>query len=187
MGLFMNYTERLIRFNSSDKYRSEMEFLLRLINPKPGDQILDYGCGIGTCLNYIREKSGARLSGFDITYHGTGDLPDWFTQQLSSLYDVVYFMHSLAHIENVEDVLGNIKKKLNASSRIIVITPNSNWDSEMKPVSSNYKPDTTVVKHFTPEELERIFINSGYKVDLLGQFGKPLNGHNERIFMVASI
>lgn len=183
----MNYTERLIRFNSSEKYLNEMEFVLKLIEPKDGQRILDYGCGLGTFVNYIKDTSNAEVLGYDIEYLGLGEIPDWFTKELSDSYDSVYFMHSLAHITDAEEVLTKVKKYLKAGGKIIVNTPNKNWDIEMKPLSKNYNSDTTVVQHFTPEELEIFFTKLGFRINIIGQFGKLLNGHNERIFLVAHI
>ncbi|QQS35537.1 MAG: class I SAM-dependent methyltransferase [Ignavibacteriales bacterium] len=183
----LNYTERLIRFNSSEKYKKEMEFLFDLIKPREGQRILDYGCGTGTLINFIKEKCNVEISGFDVQYLGTGEIPDWYINNLSDSYDTVYFMHSLAHIVDAESVLEKVKKYLKVSGKIVVITPNRMWDIEMKPLSKNYNPDTTVVKHFTPEELEVFFTDSGFKIELSGQFGKLLNGYNERIFLVATL
>lgn len=183
----MNYTERLIRFNSSEKYQNEMDFILKLIEPKAGQRILDYGCGLGTFVNYINSNSNADVLGYDVEYLGLGEIPDWFVKELSGLYDTIYFMHSLAHIKNAEEVLTNVKKYLKAGANIIVNTPNKNWDIEMKPLGQNYNSDTTVVQHFTPEELEIFFTKLEFKINIIGQFGKLLNGHNERIFLVAHI
>lgn len=183
----MNYTERLIRFNSSKKYLAEMEFILKLIEPKAGQRILDYGCGLGTFINFIKDNSKADVTGYDVEYLGLGEIPGWFVKEPSGLYDSIYFMHSLAHIKDAEDMFTRLKKYLKVDGKIIINTPNKNWDAEMKPLSNNYNPDTTVIRHYTPEELERFFTILGFKIYSIGQFGKLLNGHHERIFLVAQI
>jgi len=96
-------------------------------------------------------------------------------------------MHSIAHIENISEVLQNIKKLLKNNGHIYVITPNKEFDDYFKMIKDpNYQPDPTVVKHYTIEEIVNLIESSGYYVEVVGQFGKKVNNFQERIFTIAS-
>lgn len=170
----MNYKDKLSAFNATDKYKTEVEFLSQLIGPKPG-KVLDYGCGIGTAMDMLKRMPiSGHFSGYDVTKFNSDILyvnPD---QQ----WDTVYFMHSLAHIENPSKVIKNLNAK-----RIIVITPNADWINCIN--SSGYKPDPTIVKHFNMYRLMLLFGLNGYRIVNSGQFGSVKKGFNERLFLIA--
>jgi hypothetical protein len=94
-------------------------------------------------------------------------------------YESVYFMHSIAHIYGIKQVLETLKTK-----EVIVITPNIEWLKLQ--MNFDYIPDSTVFKHFSKETLEELFILSGYDVNLSGQFGKKTENQCERLILKAT-
>jgi len=184
------YLQRLNSWNSSQKYLQEVKFLELLLDPSDDDVILDYGCGTGYCIKLLSKNSKAKYYGFDINkFFGGKKSPDWFLDSLQTeiKFSKIYFMHSIAHIENISEVLQNIKKLLKNNGHIYVITPNKEFDDYFKMIKDpNYQPDPTVVKHYTIEEIVNLIESSGYYVEVVGQFGKKVNNFQERIFTIAS-
>jgi hypothetical protein len=165
----MSYTKKLEDFNASPKYVNELGFLRSLI----GDTLaLDYGCGNGFAAELFK------CDGFDVTPHN----PFFgYVETPYNYYETVYFMHSLAHIENPETVLRSLNIK--PGGRVVVITPNKDWLDKIS--REGYIPDPTVIEHFTGEALDDLFMKSGYKIVRSGQFGQRIGSVNERLFMVA--
>ena len=165
----MNYSKKLTHFNQSDKYLNELGFLRQLI----GDtEALDYGCGNG----FAAELFGC--DGYDSVIHN----PSFgYERNSDGLYETVYFMHSLAHIEETEFTLRALNLK--PGGRVVVITPNLDW---LKQAPDDYTPDPTVVCHFNGETLEKLFTKSDYRIIRSGQFGERIGSVNERLFLVAA-
>jgi len=179
----MSYKKKLEGFNSTEKYKSEMAFMAQLMGLEHGEKVLDFGCGIGTMRDYLSIKTRADVRGYDkVCYLETE--PEWFNQSYYFRFDVVYFMHSIAHIENLKYELDNLKEFLNIGSELYVLTPNLDWLREQN--NGNYRPDTTVIAHFNTNSLTKAFEESGYKVEFVGQMGQYCNGKQERIFLKAS-
>ena len=171
----MSYKDKLRKFNSTDKYRSELYFLFSLISVESNKSIiLDYGCGLGKAMDMID------CDGFDVNLYYEGNRKtDYFLGTLPEReYSDIYFFHSLAHIPNIKEVLMQLKIKYNP--RITVITPNRHW--LMMQSNRDYKPDPTVHKHYTMIELNQLLKESGYEIGIYGQFGEEANMINERIF-----
>lgn len=176
----VEYGKKLKEFNSTPKYRRELEFLFQLISPKKNDRIIDYGCGIGTAVKVIRSR-GFNTRGYDVR-HYWDKKPAWLIDGFPHC-DIVYFMHSLAHIEKPEALLKTIRSMLSPGGKVVVITPNRSWtEIYQKP---DYVPDPTVIRHFTSTSLESLFDVTGYNILLQGQFGILKENINERLFIVA--
>lgn len=179
----MSYKKKLEGFNSTEKYKSEMAFMAQLMNLEVGEKVLDFGCGIGTMRDYLSIKTRADVRGYDKTCYLDTE-PEWFNQSYYFQFDVVYFMHSIAHIERLKYELDNLKEFLNIGSELYVLTPNLDWLREQN--NGNYRPDTTVIAHFNANSLKAAFEESGYKVEFVGQTGSYCKGKQERIFLKAT-
>jgi SAM-dependent methyltransferase len=178
----MSYAEKLQNFNSTEKYRNEIKILIGLISlSHENAYCLDYGCGIGTAVKQINCNTKHFAWGYDVKKHDQNfryiDLIE------PKKYDVVYFMHSFAHITYPEVVLKQAKNYLRSGGRIIIITPNKKWLSYQD--HKDYKPDTTVHKHYNQTDLCDIVKAAGYKLEQTGQFGGMVDEINERIFLIA--
>jgi hypothetical protein len=188
----IEYSQRLAKFNSTQKYKKELEFLLKLMKPKKSDIIVDYGCGIGTAIEYFLKSSKAEYYGYDIKYLGLSKKPEWFIKDIDLIrrFNKVYFLHSFAHIQNLESVLINIKERIDLKGKIYILTPNRCFDDYFKSKSKyrNYKPDETVISHFDFDSLKEILLKVNYSVKEIGYFGEKINNKiNERIYAVANV
>lgn len=182
----IDYAKRLREFNSTSKYRAEMRFLFSMLEASARDSIIDYGCGLGTAVNYLRSR-GLNVRGFDVRRWWDNEKdppPDWWIDGVAHC-DAVYFMHSLAHIEDPGKLLKMIHALLRPAGRVVVITPNLKW-LNLLPPHKDYKPDPTVKGHFTPAALEQLFISSGFNIKGQGQFGSRRSGCHERLFLIAN-
>jgi len=179
----IEYRDKLIGFNRTEKYKTEMSFMYGLIQPYRKQKIIDYGCGIGTMVKYLHNLSDAETYGFDIVNYvneNINDKPYWFIQDLQKC-DTLYFFHSFAHIPNISDLLLKIRE---CAKKVVVITPNEQWLRLQR--DENYKPDPTVVMHYTNDELIELFEDTGYSIKISGGFGTKMNNQYERLFLIAN-
>jgi len=163
----MDYKDKLIKWNSSLKYLKEIQFLYKLVGDK--HKTLDYGCGIGTAMNLF-----TNVKGYDVNQYLSE--PSRYDNKIEDRYESIYFMHSIAHIPNIHEVLKSLRHHI---AIITVITPNKDW------LDDGYNNDDTVVNHYTQSELIKLFKDCGYTILNFGQFGELKNGTNERIFLQA--
>ena len=183
------YKAKLLQFNSTEKYRNEVDFMLRLMDPKPGEKILDYGCGLGN-LVWDLVDNGFDAYGHDIINYREKDDLLRFRTEYSFKFDKVFMMHSIAHIPEIEEKLRVLKEGLNKGGKVFVITPNFEWLIQRGNQKPDYKPDPTVIQHFHQTDLRNLFLNAGFKVDIYGQFGDCCDSSrsiytNERLFLEA--
>lgn len=180
----IEYKERLRRFNSTEKYLSELQMLKSVLNLKGSEKIMDYGCGLGTAMKYLKDETGCDVYGFDITNELFEGDEFYFRTEIYFKVDIVYFMHSLAHIPNAERILTRAKDYLlNEHGRVVIITPNKKWlDQQDK---TNYIPDTTVINHYTETDLKELLRVCGFRILVSIPFGKECGGEHERLCVCA--
>lgn len=174
----MNYKEKLIAWNSTDKYKRELDFLYGLINPKSGELILDFGCGIMTAINYFNSKAITFFYGYDVEEYGEQEDYHLYDREISRKYDTIYLMHSLAHIKDPVKTLRALRTNLSDGGKVVIVTPNLEW------LDKGYRGDSTVVRHYDIVTLSLLVQEAGYKVELSGQFGDTRGIINERIFVI---
>jgi hypothetical protein len=171
----MDYKERLIQFNSTDKYKAELKFIASLLQGE--GTLLDFGCGICTAIDYFGQHTDLVCEGYDINpYSG-----NWYLRSLPihTKYNHITFIHSIAHIENIEQTLKELKGNLAKGGIITVLTPNLDWIN----LKGDTKSDPTVINHFTSDSLRDLFITCGYRVTNEGQQGEQIKNQKERLWI----
>lgn len=179
------YKEKLSEFNSTDKYKRERALLYTFMNPGENEKILDIGCGTGEFVWKLRENFSANAFGYDVNNYRTRDDQYFFRNEFHFQFRKIFFMHSFAHIPDVEYfMLHTVDRLLEDNGTIFILTPNKDWLD----LSSNpeYIADPTVVNHYGMQDLFELFTNLGYKIELQMQFGESKLGVNERILFIAS-
>jgi 2-polyprenyl-3-methyl-5-hydroxy-6-metoxy-1,4-benzoquinol methylase len=85
--------------------------------------LLDYGCGKGLLLRYLRENGYARCAGYD-RYSSRAELRDPAVLRPLT-YDAIVFQDVLEHVENPREVLLELDGYLRPGGLILVGTPNA--------------------------------------------------------------
>jgi 2-polyprenyl-3-methyl-5-hydroxy-6-metoxy-1,4-benzoquinol methylase len=178
------YKGKLEQFNKTANYRSEYELLRGLIGVD-SKTVVDYGCGTGFLVDKF-DNDSVTIVGYDVNDYWDNQYPSYLrAKSLPMNFNTVYFMHSLSHIENLQEVLRNLYTKISGDGRIIVITPNPDWIRLFNErFKREYKPDPTVVKHLDREELFQVMNDSGFLEITCGQVGMSCDGQHERLFGV---
>src|SRR3972149_5727037 len=179
----MNYKQKLIEWNATEKYKSELLFLYSLVNPMRGERILDYGCGLGTAVKMFHQSSDAAIYGYDICPENYLFIEKTFLRNIEhEKFDAIYFMHSIAHLEYPP--LEKIKDEfLLPNGKVVVITPNLDWLT-FKNEGKEIKTDPTVIRHYSSLTLERLFVKNRYDIICQGQFGDCINNQHERLWLI---
>lgn len=162
--------------------------MVGLMQIKRDEKVLDYGCGTGWMIARMIHETGCNIIGYDINiadYMNELLYPQKFCNTLpEQQFDHIYMMHSLAHIENVGKALTELKTYMHDQSKVHVLTPNALWLKQLE--DEDYKPDTTVVNHYTPNGLFSLFKSYGYTVVNQGSIGEDINGYHERLFITCT-
>ena len=162
------YSKRLVRFNGTPQYQAELTKLGDLLDLKSYHSVLDYGFGVGTALMEITKKT-KHTFGYDVNTFEDSIVPDhpiW--KGGKERFDRIYFMHSIAHIPNISDVLKQLMTdNLAPDGKIIVITPNKLWLRAKN--GEDVKSDDTAIEHFTMRTLYNLFRGIGMTCDV-GQY-----------------
>ena len=174
----MTYKEKLIAWNSTEKYRKELDFLYALMDVKCGHTILDFGCGIMTAVNNFNARGEAFIYGYDVEEYGEQEDYHLYDREIKKKYNTIYFNHSIAHIKDPIKTLRALRTNLSDEGKIVIVTPNLEW------LDKGYRGDNTVVRHYDIVQLILLVQEAGYNVELSGQFGETRGTINERIFII---
>lgn len=184
----MKYIDKLREFNRTEKYQSEIDFMVRLMKIKRNQKVLDYGCGTGWMCAQMIHQTGCDIIGYDINIGDYMDdimFPKKFCNTLPDMvFDHIYMMHSLAHIQEIGKALVDLKNYMHEKTIVYILTPNALWLEQM--IKNEYKPDTTVIQHYTPNGLRSVFESYDYKIVHQGEMGTDINGYHERLFIACT-
>jgi SAM-dependent methyltransferase len=179
-AFFEAYRVRLLRWNQTPAYQYELDKLRERL--RHDGKILDYGCGTGYAVEQFR-NDGFDVYGYDRFRYVDGS-PAWYRTSYPFLFDQVYFMHSFAHIDDIDDVLYRLRPMMNDNGELIVITPNRIYLDYL--VSApGYVPDTTVVIHYDMKHIVDVIEGTGWKVTERTYIG--LNDPEERLLIRATL
>lgn len=92
--------------------------------------ILDYGCGTGLFLKTIKQ-SGFNIAGVEpsdkartLAEKNTGTKIQASIDTLQGKYDSITLWHVLEHVSNLNDVLAELRNRLNKNGTLIIAVPN---------------------------------------------------------------
>jgi SAM-dependent methyltransferase len=113
------------------RYRLDLDVIRRCKLTKK-QKFLDVGCGSGLLLRDLREL-GYCAEGVDPFV--SNDIPDRFgirvfkksLEQVSQIYDLILFRHSLEHIPHHVEVLRSARKRLRPGGTCVVCIPVVGW------------------------------------------------------------
>lgn len=146
----------------------------KLKDPKPGQKILDYGCGTGDFLLYAQNKNltvygiEPNESALGITRKKIGkeNASDKPIGDLKESFDIITLWHVLEHIPDLFSFIEELKSKLNHKGQILIAVPNyRSYDGRFY---KEYWAAYDVPRHlwhFSPESLEKLFNSFGMKIE----------------------
>jgi len=180
----MSYTEKLESFNKRGDYRKECDKLLDFMRSTINGPVLDIGCGLGGMINALREN-GVNVYGvdsvrqhlsrleYDKTVQACGETLPFKDHSFSS----VYYMHSFAHIGNVDHTIQETRRVLTKDGTLFIVTPNSQFETLVRPAKTllektgRFVSDKTVTRHYSLKELSGI-LSEQFNVIHVSTFGK---------------
>lgn len=144
-----------------------MKKIMHTLGGKSG-KILDYGCGNGKLVAYLRQR-GFAVYGYDPEPAAVALAQKWglpvFGEIPDKKYDVVMFWHSLEHSETpFQDILV-LKNHMNAGARLLIAVPNGDSLEAMAFGESFFCYDWPFHRvHFTPKALAILLEKAGFYV-----------------------
>lgn len=156
----MHTLYRIVRaFNLNNKYK-----LIQPALKSKNDLAIDYGCGIGTFLNFVKKKNHHVL-GFDISEDARETVMDRYKipvrkpEEIHDIKDntvtVITTWHVLEHIYNLNEVVEQFYRVLKPGGTLVVALPNPQcyeagifqeyWDGFDVPRHIWHFPPSTVI------------------------------------------
>lgn len=140
--------------------------------PKTGKTLLDYGCGAGEFLNYI--KSDYHVLGYEPNSAARAVVAqkigkEYIKNNLDEIgentLDIVTLWHVLEHIPNQEEFLTKLSSKIKKGGKLIIAVPNhKSYDAQYyKSYWAAYDVPRHVY-HFSPEGIKNIFTTPIWKL-----------------------
>src|SRR3989339_343421 len=134
-------------------------FFTHILNRPFKGKLLDLGCGDGSFVEYCKTQ-GLSATGLDIDSgvnfeHNRLPYPD-------NHFDIVHFYAVIEHINDVSNILGEIKRVLRAGGIVIIVTPN--FDYTVK----TFYDDPTHIKPYNPRSLSYLMRIFKFKEEFVG-------------------
>lgn len=123
--------ENPLKYSLTTRFKERQ--ILRLLDIKPGERLLDVGCGIGYLSSLARAR-GAEIVGIDMSHQallhareqvegdfvvaGAGGLPF-----AADSFDKVIFADVIEHVPDDHQALGEIVRVAKQGARIVISTP----------------------------------------------------------------
>lgn len=128
----------------------------RHLDPRPGDRILEVGCGRGHLVKRLREL-GAEAVGIDANPQApdqavTDGVVHMYAESLAfedAAFDKVVAIHSIEHIPDLEGALDEMARVLRPGGRALFVYP-------AEPVKGIWAIPTAVILHRNPFRATRV-------------------------------
>ena len=121
-------------YSATRKCMHRKRFLWMKSYLKESTKVLDYGCGSGGFVKYLRDKS-VNAYGYDpnVEFNMFGKFDFLTNRQLweNKKYDIIVLWHVLEHVHSPFALIQNLKKRLNKNGKIFIAIPNfKSFDSK---------------------------------------------------------
>lgn len=136
--------------------------------PRAGKTILDYGCGNGKLITYMK-RHGIVVDGYDpspsaVTLARAQGLPV-FDHVPDKQYDLIMFWHSLEHTDTPLDDVKKLLPHLAPNGRLLIAVPNGDGIEAHIAHGTWFCYDWPFHRvHFTPKSLTRMLDTAGFRV-----------------------
>ncbi|MBI5176512.1 class I SAM-dependent methyltransferase [Candidatus Micrarchaeota archaeon] len=186
-GYFYEWDENHGHKSHQFFYKSRNKFLVEFSGIKPGDRVIDIGCGSGVISRKIAKEIACSVVGVDLSIESVKYAKgaakreglknaDFVAVDVADLkskgkFDVAIFSHTIEHIGDPAGALCAIRTVLKKGGRLIVVTPNyhSPWplaelvsDKTMAP--SWYSIREQHISRLTHKSLIKLVKEAGFEI-----------------------
>ncbi len=118
---YADYPLKLQKLTFSERhgYRNRLRLLIRQ-GLRTTDRVLDYGCGAGLFVNFLREKGFGHVSGYDTFVPAYSD-----PGSLEQTYDAVVSYDVIEHDDDTRDFMRRISRLVRPGGLLAIGTPNA--------------------------------------------------------------
>ncbi|MGH8924960.1 MAG: class I SAM-dependent methyltransferase [Acidimicrobiia bacterium] len=136
-----------------------LEIIRDWVKPKPGDRVLDVGCGRGHVVGALRSL-GVMAEGIDLNPNAAevATVPHVKTMSATSLehdegyFDAVVSFHAVEHIPDVDAAIGEMARVVRPGGKVLLIYP-------AEPVRGLYAIPTAVIIHRNPFKARQVHLH----------------------------
>lgn len=150
-------------------YWLRVKKVAHILTGRKSDYVLDYGCGSGKLVGYLR-KYGINALGFDPSPAArriaqNNKLPVLGTvKHIRNGYEMIMFWHSLEHTHNPLKIIKKTTKYLKRGSRILIAVPNvDSFEAVLTKERWFHYSYPLHQVHFTPKALATMLQKSGFR------------------------
>ncbi len=150
---------------SIDKLQSYNSYVFEKILSKTTlNNVLDFGCGYGTLISYVKKKYNKEILGYDINENATAILKEKNIKYINSLneinegFDTIISSNVLEHIEDDQKILDELNSLLKNEGLLVLYLPCS-----MK-IWSNLDSLVGHYRRYTKKELNKKLVNSNFQI-----------------------
>lgn len=166
-GLFNKVYQSVRNFSIRHKLN-----LVKLYSKRSIGTILDYGCGTGSFLHYMK-LNGWNVAGIEPDPTAQKKASELISQQVlnpdrlksleSNHFDVVTLWHVLEHVHELHSTLADLKRILKKNSILIIAVPNHlSWDAiHYKEYWAAYDVPRHLY-HFNPDSMHQLLERHGF-------------------------
>ena len=136
----------------------------KLVSNTNLNNTLDFGCGFGTLISYVKKKYNKEILGYDINESARTVLKEKNIKYINSLneinegFDSIISSNVLEHIEDDQETLNQLNSLLKKDGLIILYLPCS-----MK-IWSNLDSLVGHYRRYTKKELNKKLLNSNFQI-----------------------
>ncbi len=153
------------------------EPILRLLDVKRGETVLDAGCGLGYFLLKL-QQTGATLHGMDVSPESVEFVRKHITPHVQvgsvetipypeNTFDKILFCEVIEHIEDDANVLREIRRVLKPGGRVVITTPSLKGfraTAKLKQLGHHHGGEFHYRDGYFPQDLGRKLTENGFKV-----------------------
>jgi SAM-dependent methyltransferase len=146
-------------------YRDRLR-MLRRSGLRKTDRILDYGCGAGVFLDFLREAGHSNTRGYDAYVERFAD-----PSVLDQTYDVIVSYDVIEHVEDPSGFMRSLARLLRPGGLLVIGTPNADYlKLSKKPFAVEFSQPYH--RHILSERtLLQIALDSGLKPEFISRRG----------------
>ena len=168
---------------ANDYFNHERPEMLAFL-PEGCKKVLDVGCGEGTFVKQIKDKTGAEAWGIELMAEPgaeakkildkvfVGPCENFVVDLPENYFDVIYCNDVLEHLVDPYSVLNTLKGKLSENGVVISSIPNIRYHDAFKKIILQKKFeyeghgifDKTHMRFFTKSSIAKMYEDQGYKI-----------------------